>query len=125
MLEPCTHRRRNDDGITHVVARIYAQIGGHEALEAVVADFYPLSVLGTPRKGWESVVISVACPRRRPGLGRWGRGPGSRWSARSAARTNDLDAGGGFHRILPVGRTRVKALQFKPYDASACTEGSR
>jgi len=51
MLEPCTHRRRNDDGITHVVARIYAQIGGHEALEAVVADFYPLSVLGTPRKG--------------------------------------------------------------------------
>jgi len=41
MLEPCTHRRRNDDGITHVVARIYAQIGGHEALEAVVADVYP------------------------------------------------------------------------------------
>ena len=52
-----------------------------------------LICFGDPRKGWESVVFSVLGPRRRPGLGRWGRGPGSRWSARRAARTNGLDAG--------------------------------
>ena len=63
-------------------------------------------------------------PRRCPGWVGGGADVGSRWSARSAARTNDLDADGGCHRILAVGRTRVKALQFKPCRASACTEGS-
>ncbi len=53
----------------------------------------PLSVLGTPVK------VGVHCrfccwPCRHPCLvAVGGRGAGSRWSARSAARTNDLDAG--------------------------------
>ena len=79
---------------------------------------YPLICVGDPRKGGSrlSFLLLVLVVARA-----WwavGPGAGSRWSARSAARTNDLDTGGGCHRMLPVRRTRVKALQFKPCGAS-------
>ena len=75
-----------------------------------------LSVMGTPVKVGVRCLFccfSVVCPRPRPGLGRWGRGPGSRWSARSAARTNDLEAGADPPHT-PGGRAdEVKTLWFK------------
>jgi hypothetical protein len=38
-------------------------------------------------------MFGLVVPRRRPLFGAVGPRSGSRWSARSAARTNDLDAG--------------------------------
>jgi hypothetical protein len=72
------------------------------AMEAFLANTTPLSVFGDPRKGGSPLSFLSLVPRRRPGLGRWGRGRGSRWSARSAARTNDLDARRGSRRMLTV-----------------------
>jgi hypothetical protein len=62
------------------------------ALTMIQSVTPPLSVLGTPVKvgiRWSFLVVW-------PGsavLARGGPQPGSRWSARSAARTNDLEAG--------------------------------
>ena len=54
--------------------------------------FSPYLCWGPPVKVGSVVVLVVGLVVTRAWL-RWGRGVGSRWSARSAARTNDLDAG--------------------------------
>jgi hypothetical protein len=51
----------------------------------------PLICVEDPRKGGVIGHFFVVLRRSRPRLGRVDRQSGSRWSARSAARTNDLD----------------------------------
>jgi hypothetical protein len=83
-----------------------------------------LICVGDPRKGGSRLSFLLLASSL-PGLGRrWGPVWGQGGAPRSGARTNDLDADSGCHRILAVGQTRRKALQFKPCRASACTEGS-
>jgi hypothetical protein len=53
---------------------------------------FALSVLGTPVKGWDPLVVSLFGLVPAPVSEGGGSQSGSRWSARSAARTNDLEA---------------------------------
>ena len=69
--------------------RIVRGVYGADAAE--FATLVSLSVLRTPVKV-SPMVISGCWPRRRPCMIAVDRKAGSRWSARSAARTNDLDA---------------------------------
>ena len=64
-----------------------------------------------------SVVVSVVWPRS--GTRAWGGGPqsGSRWSAHSAARTNDLEADEDPPQTWPAGG-EAKTLRFKSSAAS-------
>jgi patatin-like phospholipase len=77
----------------------------------------PLSVLGTPVKVGNHVGVFVVWPRSA--YGSWDGGPqsGSRWSARSAARTNDLEVDEDPPHTV-VRRTEAKPLWFKSSAAS-------
>src|ERR1700694_5511787 len=71
--------------LARMIIEIERQIGRHDPL---------LICVGDPRKGGNPLSFLLASSSPVPGCG-WVRGPGSRCSARSAARTNDLDAGAG------------------------------
>ena len=62
--------------------------------------------LATPRPALPAPGAELAIPRSLPPCRR--RRPGSRWSARSAARTNDLEARQDDGHTRPRGRPRVK-----------------
>ena len=73
---------------------------------------FPLSVLGTPVKvgsplSFLSLILVVA---QAWGGGAVVRGQGGAWSARSAARTNDLDARRGSRRMLTVRADEGKSV---------------
>ena len=61
---------------------------------------------------------------RRPGLWPVGRGSGSRWSARSAARTNDLDTGKVDGMLIGLamgtGPRRGQVVMFCPWSVGVC-----
>ena len=63
-----------------------------DVIRGAEADLPSLSVLGTPVKVDPLVVSSLFDLTSAPCSGRWTASRGSRWSARSAARTNDLEA---------------------------------
>jgi hypothetical protein len=76
-----------------------------------------LICVADPRQGWDPLVVSVVWPRS--GTRAWGRwtAVGSRWSACSAARTNDLEADEDPPQTWPAGG-EAKTLRFKSSAAS-------
>ena len=81
----------------------------------------PLICVGDPRKGGSVGCFIVVRSHFRSVLRAVDRKSGSRWSARSAARTNDLEAGEDPPHTRS-GRTRRKALWFKSSAASHVCE---
>ena len=77
-----------------------------------VVERFALSVLGTPVKGWDPLVVSLFGLVPAMCLVAVDRQSGSRWSARSAARTNDLEADEDPPHTR-LARTRRKRLWFK------------
>ena len=78
---------------------------------------FALSVLGTPVKVGIRWSFPVVWPRSGHVPERGGPQSGSRWSARSAARTNDLEAGEDPPQTWPAGG-EAKTLWFKSSAAS-------
>ena len=73
------------------------------------AHCHPLICVGDPRQGGSPLSFRLLASSSARAWWRWGRGPGSRWSARSAARTNDLDAGADPPHT-PVGLDEAKSV---------------
>jgi hypothetical protein len=82
------------------------------ALAAAVVITFALICVADPRQGWDPLLSQLfgLVPAHVPGGG--GPQSGSRWSARSAARTNDLEADEDPPHTR-LARTRRKRLWFK------------
>src|SRR5271166_2806736 len=128
------HRRADaarTDGVNAnvLVAQLKGQ-GAHQADHAVlggnvVADVLrPLICVGDPRKGGSVGCFIVTRSHFRSVLRAVDRKSGSRWSARSAARTNDLEADEDAPHTGSV-RSEAKMLRFKSCGASASCSGPK
>jgi hypothetical protein len=84
----------------------------------------PLICVGDPRKGGSVGCFIVVRSHFRSVLRAVDRKSGSRWSARSAARTNDLEADEDPPHTGSA-RSEAKTARFKSCDASASAEGLR
>jgi len=104
----------------------FASFVGEKATLAAHPDLVDLMVatgrdpIAAASASAEMVGVFVVWPRSAHWP--WGGGPqsGSRWSARSAARTNDLEADEDPPHTV-VGRTEAKPLWFKSSAASHAT----
>jgi len=93
-------------------------------LLAVFSLASPLICVGDPRKGGSVGCFIVVRSHFRSVLRAVDRKSGSRWSARSAARTNDLEADEDPPHTGSA-RSEAKTARFKSCDASASAEGLR